>query len=153
MQYRERRKSGHAVIEVALMSPWILLLFLAIFDFGYFMYAGTSVANAARAAALEMAQQDSTRNDQVLACSVAKEELKSLPNIGPGFAGTCNASPLVVTITNNHPALDDAADGTTGDDYGARVRVTYTSIQLFPLPWMMGRMTLSRQADVRVYGE
>ena len=50
---REGRKapnSGHAVVEIALMSPWILLLFVLIFDFGFYSYAAISTANAARAA-------------------------------------------------------------------------------------------------------
>jgi Flp pilus assembly protein TadG len=144
---REKTATGHAVIEVALMSPWLLLLFLAVFNFGYYMYAGISVANAARAAALEMGRRSSNTLDQTLACNVVKSELDYLPNAS-SFSSTCNTPPLTVVVGNSGvdvPALDDI------NKLGARVRVTYTTIQLFPLPWLAGRFTISRQTDMRVY--
>src|SRR6476646_3701085 len=45
-------RSGHAVVETALMAPWLFLFFIAIFDFGFYAYAGIVTANAARVAAL-----------------------------------------------------------------------------------------------------
>lgn len=137
----ERRKHGHAVIEIALMGPWLLLMFLAVFNFGFFMYAGISVANAARAAALELAQSDGTRLDQTLACTIAKEEMRALPNSG-SFPAACNLAPLVVTVTDVLPS---------GELQPARVRVAYETIQLFPLPWLAGKTTISRQVDILVY--
>lgn len=152
----QRRKHGHAVIEIALMGPWLLLLFLAVFNFGFFMYAGMSVANAARAAALEMGRQNSTNLDRTLACAIAKDELKSLPNnaifLNPAF--TCNAAPLCVDVGN----VGGACTGTVGSaitDFdgvpAVRVRVVYQSVQLFPLPWLAGRMNLTRRAEIRAY--
>jgi Flp pilus assembly protein TadG len=35
--YRGTR--GHAMVEVALMLPWILLLFVGIVEFGFYTYA------------------------------------------------------------------------------------------------------------------
>jgi Flp pilus assembly protein TadG len=140
---QSKGESGHAVVEVALLSPWILLLFLAIFNFGYFMYAGISVANAARAAALELGRRSSNRLDQALACTIIRSELEYLPNASL-FPPTCNAAPLNVTVTGV-VALDDPAE------LGTRVRVTYSTIQLFPLPWMAGQVNISRQTEMRMY--
>ena len=148
-----RRESGSAIVEVALLAPWIFLLFLAIFSFGFFMYAGISVANAARAAVLEMGRRNGNSLDAVLACSIVKEELKYLPNSVDFRNGTCSALPLIVAVGNAGAAVPGKnADGTdNGALLAARVEITYQSIQLFPLPWMTGRMTLTRQADIRVY--
>jgi hypothetical protein len=66
-----------------------------------------------------------------------------LPNIAslpPTHA--CTALPLIVTAT---PFND--SEGMPA----SRVAVTYQTVQLFPLPYMMGRMTLTRIAEMRVY--
>ena len=126
------------------MSPWILLLFIAVFDFGFYMVGAMSVSNAARAAALATASSPGTAANQGLACRIATGELGWLPNSGSFVAG-CGSGPLVVTATAI-PAIDDASRPAT------RVRVTYQTVQLFPLPFLMGRMNLTRQAEFRVYG-
>jgi hypothetical protein len=111
-----------------------------------------SAANAARAAVLEMGRRNGNSLDQPLACSIAKEELKYLPNSN-GFPVGCDAAPLIVTVGNGGVAVPGKnADGTdNGALLAARVEVTYTSIQLFPLPYLRGILTLTRQADIRVY--
>jgi hypothetical protein len=138
-------RSGHAVVEIALMAPWLLFLFLAIFNFGFFMYAGMSVANAARVAALELARASVYQVDQARACDIVKRELDFLPNAS-SFPNTCNAAPLQVLVGNSGAAVTDS-----GGNPMVRVRVNYTSIQLFPLPWLRGLLTLGRQAEVRIY--
>jgi Flp pilus assembly protein TadG len=143
-----RSRRGHAVVEIALMAPWIFLLFIAIFNFGFYAYAAIATANAARIAALATAKDAVSAIDQPTACTNALEEMRMLPNIAalpPTYP--CNALPLVVTVTNPAPpALDDPAQIAT------RVAVTYQTVQLFPLPYMMGRMTLTRVAEMKVYG-
>ena len=32
---RKKREAGNAMVEVALMAPWIFFLFVGIFDFGF----------------------------------------------------------------------------------------------------------------------
>ena len=49
MQVRgDRSESGNSVVEVALMAPWIFFLFVGVFDFGFYAYAGICMENAAR---------------------------------------------------------------------------------------------------------
>jgi Flp pilus assembly protein TadG len=43
-----RRRSGQSLVELALALPIILLLFMAIFDFGRAIFAFNTVSNAAR---------------------------------------------------------------------------------------------------------
>ena len=137
------RRRGHAVIEVALMSPWILLLFIAIFNFGFYSYAAIATQNAARIAVLATAAVGGNAGSQSTACQHAVTEMSMLPNIASiASTHTCTSLPLIVTAT---PFND--AEGMPA----SRVAVTYQSVQLFPLPYMMGRMTLTRVAEMRVY--
>ena len=63
-------RRGHAVAEMALLGPWVLLLFAAIFDFGTYSRALITVENATRAAALETSNNSETAGDLDLACNV-----------------------------------------------------------------------------------
>lgn len=136
-------KRGHAAIEVALMSPWIFLLFIAVFDFGFYAYAAMNIQNAARVAALETSVNNSSAGHQPTACSLAIREMRMLPNIA-GIIGThaCTALPLIVTAT----AFTD-----TEAKPASRVSVTYQTVPLFPLPFLMGQMTMTRTVEMRVY--
>jgi hypothetical protein len=134
------KENGHAAIEVALLAPWIVLLFIAIFNFGFYAYAAICTQNAARVAALATASAPETAASQSVACSQALEEMRMLPNVA-GLAPSygCGALPLRVNVV--------------GSANASRVEVTYQTVQLFPLPFLMGRMTLTRIANVRVFGE
>ncbi len=146
------RRGGHAVIEIALFLPWILLLFLGVFNFGFFSYALISVENAARVAALYTSAANSTANDSNFACYYAIEELRTLPNIGrslncPGTCAAgadCTAGPL--TVRAQLVPAADSADGRPA----SRVAVTYQTVQLFPLPWLAGRLTIRRVVEMRI---
>jgi hypothetical protein len=140
-------RSGHAAVEIALLSPWILLLFMAIFDFGFYAYAAICTQNAARIAALATSAAPGNAGSQPTGCTLALEEMRMLPNIA-ALATTypCTALPLIVNVTS-------FADPETSPRLGSRVEVTYQSVQLFPLPFLMGRMTLTRVAEMRVFGE
>jgi Flp pilus assembly protein TadG len=132
------------VIEFALMLPWILLLFMAVFDFGFFMYAGMATSNAARAAALATSDDRAYTGIDSIACGAAIREMAWMPNAS-GFSASCTSGDLVVSATTVG-ALDDPLVPAT------QVRVTYRTVQLFPLPFLMGRMTLTRQAEMRALG-
>ena len=70
------RNRGSAIIEAALMLPWLAFLFVGVLDFGFYAYAGICTQNAARAAA--MMQAGGTLNT----CLAALGELNGLPNVG-----------------------------------------------------------------------
>jgi hypothetical protein len=138
-------RDGHAAIEIALMSPWILLLFIAIFNFGFYAYAAINTQNAARIAVLGTSKDAGSAGHQDTGCKLALSEMRMLPNIAPlPSTYTCAALPLIVTVTG----FNDA-DGMPS----SRVAVTYQTVQLFPLPYMMGRMTLTRVAEMKVFGD
>ena len=130
---------GHAVIEVALLSPWIFLLFMALLDFGFYAYSIISVENAARVAALYTSSSSAAATDQSTACFYVLQELSGLANARS--LTTCGALPLVVTATSA-----TEADGTSA----ARVTVQYQSPSLIPIPWLPGQYTVRRSVDMMV---
>ena len=132
------RERGHSVIEVSLMAPWILLLFMFVFDFGYWAYAAISTANAARVAALYNASDSSVLNDQAGACAVVKSELQFAPNAS-SFNTDCTSDVLQVTTT--------PTNGPNGQT-ASRVTVVYRTKPLFPLPGVPGRWTIARAAEM-----
>ena len=58
------RNGGNAVIEVALMAPWIFFLFVGVLDFGFYAYSFISVENAARAAVLLTSQSKEAAGEE-----------------------------------------------------------------------------------------
>ena len=135
------RERGHAVLETALLLPWVLFLFVGAFDFGFYNYALISTQNAARVAAWYTSQTKTTATDAATACTYALAELQALPNVGTSVT-TCNASPVVVTATQV-TGVDNAE--------AAQVSVTYTSPQLIPIPGALpGQYTFDRTVQMRL---
>ena len=146
---RRGNQRGNALVEVALMAPWIFFLFVGVFDVGFFCYAGICTQNAARAVALSSAQ-----GGNLAPCTVALGELGMLPNVN---GGTCDALPVIVTITTlDGSACADAGVGSAVTNaalpFCVQSSVTYQTIPLIPIPGvMMGRMTLTRTSQMRLF--
>ena len=150
------RQAGHAAVEIALMAPWIFLIVMAVFDFGFYAYSIIAVANAARVGALHTSGAPASAGASDFACAYAVEELRMLPNVGPGTTcscgggsgATCTAGPITVVarFLNGAGGVPFGADG----EPASEVSVTYQSPQLFPLPWLMGRLTITRVVQVKV---
>jgi len=167
----KRRDRGGAIVEVALMAPWIFFLFVGIFDFGFYAYAAICTQNAARAVALAAAQTTSATIDS---CVVAMGEMRMLPNV------LYSASPSLCSIITTAPAVTQAkpvnvcvasltaaqtspcggtgvlANMSCGDCTPSPTAtsilavVTYQTVPLVPIPGLLtGQMTLSRGAEVR----
>jgi len=150
---KRRGAGGNAVIEVSLLMPWIVFLFIGVFDFGFYTYAFTCTQNAARAATLYLSTGFGLARSEWAspapatspgACQVVLGEMRRLPNVGAAVTG-CSALPVQVTV--HAPVLE--LDGS----YFTRVTVTYQTVPLFPLPFMAGRMTISRDVRMRIYGD
>ena len=161
-------EKGSAVVEVALMSPWIFFLFVGVFDMGFYAFSVISVENAARAAATQTAASALAQTD-LTACNAAWREMGFVPNIA-SISQNCTQLPLIVvrrtlcnqgtvvpnTITcevpcaNPPPAscADCAFDNTAAS---SEVCVTYRSDNYIPIPGVMaGQLTLTRVAEMRI---
>jgi Flp pilus assembly protein TadG len=133
------REHGHAVIEVSLMAPWIFFLFVGTLDLGFYSYAVIAAQNAARVAAAQTSATPTTATDNTLACNFALTELNVLPNTRSLV--TCDALPVIVNATS---FVD--ADGATA----TRVDVTYQTINMIPIPGLTGRLSITRNAQMRL---
>jgi Flp pilus assembly protein TadG len=133
------REHGHAVIEISLMAPWIFFLFMGTLDFGFYSYAIIATQNAARVAVMQTSQSATTATNGSLACQFALTELNTLPNTRS--LNSCGALPVIVNATS---VVD--ADGASA----SQVTVTYQTINMIPIPGLMGRLTLTRTAEMRL---
>ncbi len=143
-QPEKTRLKGHAVLELALLMPWLFFLFVGALDFGFYAHSLISVQNSARVAALYTAQCRGTAADQGGACQRVAAELSSMANAG-SFVGGCASGPLIVTATTF----------TDGDGQQAsRVEVAYQNIGLIPIPGLLpGQVTIRRTAEFKVFGD
>ncbi len=142
-------RRGQALIEASLLVPLVFFLFLGLTNFGFYVYAFITVGNAARTAAQRTANA-AFRNNQSVACEAAVREMRTLPNVStlPGNYD-CQSTAFQVTMG------DPASPGTNynerlSDTPAARVNISYETIQLFPLPFMDGKMTINRTAVMRL---
>lgn len=154
-------ESGGAMVELALMTPWILFLFICIYDIGWFSYASICTQNAARTAAVQAAVQlPATANAATawpFVCTAALGELNFMPNVRG--VTSCVATPGAITDTQpvavsvkklcvpgsadptcdaSPPCADcNIATCTTCPPQKSwRVEVTYKTDQLFWTPWL-----------------
>ena len=129
------------MLELALLSPWILFLFVGALDWGFYAYSLITMETAARSAAVYASGQTSiTTGVPVAACTIVVNEMSSL--INTGSVSSCGSSPLVVSTTQ-----------VTGPDNSnaAQVSVTYTMPQLIPIPGLLaGQFTITRTVTMRM---
>jgi Flp pilus assembly protein TadG len=137
---RKRRERGGAMLELALVCPWIFLLFIGALDWGFYAYSLISLQAAARSAMLYTQGTSATAADSDTACSIVRNEMKSLPNVNSLTA--CGSLPLIV-----------AATSVTGPDSApaARVSVTYRTPSLIPIPGLLQKqLTITRIVMTRI---
>ncbi len=135
---RRAGRRGHAVLEVALMSPWIFLLFAGTLDMGFYAYALISTQNAARVAVEYTSKSPGSSADSDGACQYALAELSGMGNLKT--VTTCNALPLLVTAQK----ITDA-DGAVA----STVTVNYRTSLLIPIPGLPGQYTVRRTVQMR----
>ena len=164
---RKRSESGSAIVELALMSPWLFFLFVGILAFGFYMYAGICVQNAARVAAAQTSAGPGSAT-QAVACAAVLAELNLLPNSPTACLSSgspTSASPLVVTQTTlcgsttpvsvtcsarpTVPTCADCAQNTAGAS--SQVTVTYQSVKLIPIPGSLAaQLNFYKSAENRI---
>ena len=142
----DHKGDGHAVIEVALIAPFIFFLFAGALDMGFYLYAAIAVENAARVGALHIAASTDVASD-ANAASFARtyvcNELRMLPNVG----SSCPTSVVSVSVPSQ------PFSGTDGDP-ATQVSVTYTTVPLIPIPGLnpgpRGQWTFTRLVQMRL---
>lgn len=136
---RRKRSKGTAMLELALLSPWVFLLFIGALDWGFYGYALISLQAAARSAVLYTATNSGTATNSTMACSIVLGELRKLPNMTSTSA--CTSNPVVTATTYTGP--DSAA--------AAQVSIQYQTISMIPIPGLLARQfTITRIAKMRI---
>src|SRR5262249_32014873 len=125
---------GGAMLELAFLSPWILLLFIGVLDWGFYAYSLISLQAALRSAAVNARLSTGNATDADAACTIVRGEMKNLPNVRS--LTSCGATPLTVTASLiTGPDSSDAA----------KVTVIYQTPSLIPIPGMLAKQfTITR---------
>jgi Flp pilus assembly protein TadG len=139
---RRRRLGGHAVVELALFSPWIFFLFIGALDWGFYSYGLITLESAARVAAEYTSASSATAGSAAGACTAALQVMSKLPNVGSSET-TCTATdPVYVTATAG-----------TGPDGGSDsvVTVRYNWLTMIPIPGLLAKQaSTTRSVTMRL---
>jgi len=128
------------MLELALLSPWIIFLFIGAFDWGFYAYSLITLETATRNTALWTSQSTGNAGDTANACTVLLNEMSTLSNMGS--VTSCTSSPLVLSLST-----------ITGPDNAnaSQVDVAYTTPTLIPIPGLLGnQFTLRRTVKIRI---
>jgi Flp pilus assembly protein TadG len=162
------RRSGNSIIELTFMLPWLLFLFVGVFDFGFYAYALIATQNAARAAAVHNSISKTAATDPDLSgCGIVLAELQSTPNakaLGGCTSGNISSTSVSTTVIFPHilKIESDYCPSSQGFNASclvpipsgtdaAQVVVTYQTALLIPIPGLMpGQLTIKRTALMQV---
>ena len=128
------------MLELALLSPWIIFLFIGVLDFGFYAYSLITLETATRTAAMNNANAG-TPNDSATACTIVLNEFSSMVNMN-GVSACGTGTPVTVS-----------ASQVTGPDNAsaAQVSVTYTTPTLIPIPGLLqGQYTITRTVTMKL---
>ena len=132
------QRHGGALVELSLIVPWYIFLFVGAFDWGFYSHALISVQSAVRVAGLYAAGQSSLPSVSSV-CPYVRNELKIVANVNDSL--TCTASPVVLSVTSV-----TGADGNPA----YRISLTYTTLQLIPIPGLLtNQATFTRTLQMR----
>lgn len=141
---RRKRCRGGSALELALLLPWYLFLFVGAFDWGYYAHALISTESAARVAATYAATSASDAADTATVCTFVIQELSVVANMAN--VTTCGGS-SPVSVTTSEVTGANSPDGQDA----AKVTVQYTTQQLIPIPGLLSAQhTFYRTVEMRL---
>jgi Flp pilus assembly protein TadG len=148
------KEAGQSLLELALLTPLLLLLLIGVIEFGRFAYLGILVGNAARAGAVygaqSLAQSADTSGIQTAADNDFQNNGQNVNTltVNPSLACGCDSSG---TPTAAACAGTNAGLCTTGHwvvTLSVQAEGTYAS--LFKFPGIPTSVTLNRTCAMRV---
>lgn len=106
MWSRFRARRGQAMVELALVIPMLVVLIMAIMEFGYYMFVMVSVNNATRAgcrtAALNLSNCAQVKAAVVANCTGVVLSTSAVTVTPTNADTTINGNPPTVTVEVNH---------------------------------------------------
>ena len=103
MRFRNDKESGHAILELAILAPMLMLLLFGMGDFARVFYAGIEVTNAAYAGAMYGVQTVGTA-----------KKLDAIRTAAKNDASDLKAASLTVTPAQVCKCPDNSAGSCTG---------------------------------------
>lgn len=158
---KPQRQAGNAIVEFALILPFLILVTTGIIALGRYAYFGIVVANAARAGALYGAQPGGGGSADTAGMIAAAE--KDAANNG---VGTITASPMPTATsycmywvaTTPNPSPNPTANPTCAQTSGSNILINYVQVTvtghansgLPKLPFLPSTVTITSTAVQRV---
>ena len=139
------RHRGQSLVELALITPILLIMILISVDGARVFTAHLSIGNAAREGASVASRNIDNACDELMVRSAALQE------VGP--AGTIFGTAPTVDIQYPEDCGEPAPS--CEDDFGyacARVTVNYQFDLLFDFPGLPGQIDIQRTAQMRMLG-
>jgi Flp pilus assembly protein TadG len=139
MSKRRSSQRGGSALEMALMLPWYLFLFVGTYDWGFYAHALISTESAARVAAEYTSQSSAQASNQATACIFVSEELRIMNNVSANGTPTCTANPVIVTAAQVGPG--QANTNSADLQQASQITVQYTTVGLIPIPGLLKSST------------
>jgi len=156
-----RLQSGQALVEMAIVLPFLLLLALGVIELGRYAYIGILVGNAARAGAAYGAQSLGQASQNGPITTAADNDYKnngqivSTLNVSSTFSCGCDSNGVVNPPpigTNATCFVKDASKCTGGGHWVVILSVTASGTyqSLFNYPGIPSSIAISRISQMRV---
>lgn len=164
-RYGAASQSGQTLLEVALLTPLLLLLLLGVIEMGRYAYIGILVGNAAHAGAMYGSEnvdnsgntagiQTAADNDfQNNGQSISNLTVNSTTSCGCDNGGTVSGLTNACSTKVNPTIADTAAACSTGGGHWVimcNVEASGTFSSLFSYPGIPSSITVDRTATMRV---
>lgn len=132
-----RRDRGSSAVEFALVFPLLVTLIFGIIDFGMFVNANVTTANATRDAA------------RAASLSASESEIRAQATAGIASLSAADKASASISVTCQHPSVPCATytEVIAGDT--AIVSISITHRWLFPL-WPVPALTITKTNQMRV---
>lgn len=162
---RQRSESGQSLLEVALLTPLLLLLLIGVIEFGRYAYIGILVGNAAHAGASygaeglaqsadtagirQAADNDFQNNGQ----STSALTVNSWTSCACDNSGTLSMQTTLCSTASNPSITNTISTCQTGGGHWVIMvscEGSGTFNSLFSFPGIPASMTLDRTATIRV---
>jgi Flp pilus assembly protein TadG len=144
-----KNNHGAALVELALVTPLLLLLFAGAIDFGGAYFVELEVANAAHAGAEYGSQNPTDTAGITAAAEQSAPNLANLTVAAPAWGCECSDGSSYNASCSPQPTC--VASATRATKAVHRVQVTASSVYKTLLPWPVipRTMTLSNTATIR----
>jgi Flp pilus assembly protein TadG len=156
MKARRNSSAGGALVELALVLPVLVLVFVGTIDFGRVFYASQSLVNAARAG-FQYGAHTPARSADLAGMKTTAEAATNSPGITASASRLCQCASDTGTFTATTPSANDCTSPEATSCPGGHrvVTVTVVTTKAFStlmaggLPAFMRTLSLTRTATMR----